>query len=63
MSKAKNGLDKNLSNVTEDLDTAAVNAHDAQQLQQAVNDRRHQDALNHDNPNDLNSADLTNKRG
>ncbi|PZD96370.1 hypothetical protein DNH61_07605 [Paenibacillus sambharensis] len=63
MSKAKKGLDKNLSNVVEDLNVTAVNAHNAQQLQQDVNDRRHQDALNHDDPTDLNSADLTNKRG
>ncbi|MBB6670186.1 hypothetical protein [Cohnella nanjingensis] len=46
-----NGMaDKNLSNVVEDLAEAPVNAHHAQQLQQKHNDRRHQDALNHDEP-------------
>lgn len=47
MTKQK-GLDKNLQNVVKDLDHGAVNAHHSQQLQQDVNDRRHQDALNHD---------------
>ncbi|WP_168736007.1 hypothetical protein [Cohnella fermenti] len=45
--------DKNLSNVAKDLEHAPVNAHHAQQLQQKKNDRRHQDALNHDNPTGL----------
>ena len=40
--------DKNLQNVAKDLDTDAVNSHNAQQIQQQVNDHRHQDALNHD---------------
>lgn len=46
MTKQK-GVDKNLQNVIEDLETMPVNAHNAQQLQQDTNDRRHQDALNH----------------
>lgn len=46
-----NGMaDKNLSNVVEDLAEEKVNAHHAQQLNQQHNDRRHQDALNHDQP-------------
>ncbi|MGZ9586673.1 hypothetical protein [Paenibacillus marinisediminis] len=45
-----NGKDKNLSNVAKRLDEQAVNSHHAQQLQQDHNDRRHQDALNHDHP-------------
>ncbi|WNR44606.1 hypothetical protein [Paenibacillus roseipurpureus] len=40
--------DKNLQNVAKDLDRNSVNSHNAQQLQQQVNDHRHQDALNHD---------------
>lgn len=49
-----NGLaDKNLSNVAKDLAQNPVNSHQAQQLQQKTNDRRHQDALNHDNTTDL----------
>jgi hypothetical protein len=49
-----NGMaDKNLSNVAEDLEQTPVNSHHAQQLQQKTNDRRHQDALNHDQPVDL----------
>lgn len=47
MSRSK-GVDKNLSNVVEDLDKTIVNSHHAQQLQQDTNDRRHQDALNHE---------------
>ena len=61
MSKAKGGLDKNLSNVVEDLKVTPVNSHQAQQIQQDTNDRRHQDALNHDEPNNLNSTDVTDK--
>jgi len=53
MTKAKNGLDKNLSNVVEDLNQTTVNSHHAQQIQQDTNDRRHQDALNHDKTTDL----------
>ncbi|WP_339322888.1 hypothetical protein [Paenibacillus sp. FSL W8-0194] len=53
MTKAKNGVDKNLSNVVEDLDQTRVNSHHAQQIQQDTNDRRHQDALNHDKTTDL----------
>lgn len=53
MTKAKPGLDKNLSNVVGDLDESPVNSHHAQQIQQDKNDRRHQDALNHDKTTDL----------
>lgn len=53
MTKAKGSHDKNLSNVVDDLNQTAVNSHQAQQLQQDSNDRRHQDALNHDHPTDL----------
>ncbi|CAM4524214.1 transposase [Paenibacillus endophyticus] len=53
MTKAKGTADKNLSNVVDALDIEAVNSHHAQQLQQDKNDRRHQDALNHDQPTDL----------
>jgi len=49
-----NGLpDKNLSNVVEELAQEPVNSHQAQQQQQQKNDRRHQDALNHDHTTDL----------
>ncbi len=48
-SDQKSGIrDKNLKNVVEELDTTAVNSHQAQQIQQDTNDRRHKDALNHD---------------
>ncbi|NIK79809.1 hypothetical protein FHS15_004976 [Paenibacillus castaneae] len=53
MTKAKGTADKNLSNVVEDLEIEPVNSHHAQQLQQDSNDRRHQDALNHDQPANL----------
>lgn len=53
MTKAKGTADKNLSNVVEALDIEPVNSHQAQQLQQDKNDRRNQDAINHDNPADL----------
>ena len=49
MTRAK-GTDKNLMNTVERLDENAVNSHHAQQIQQDHNDRRHQDALNHDHP-------------
>ncbi|WP_171687250.1 hypothetical protein [Paenibacillus planticolens] len=39
--------DKNLQNVAKDFEAAPVNSHNAQQVQQQVNDHRHQDALNH----------------
>jgi hypothetical protein len=45
--------DKNLKNVVKELAQDPVNSHHAQQLQQDKNDRRHQDALNHDQPVDL----------
>ncbi|WP_435168201.1 hypothetical protein [Paenibacillus glycanilyticus] len=53
MTKAKGSLDKNLSNVIDDLAQTPVNSHQAQQLNQDANDRRHQDGLNHDQPTDL----------
>ncbi|WP_169751045.1 hypothetical protein [Paenibacillus beijingensis] len=53
MTKAKGTADKNLSNVVKDLERSPVNSHHAQQLQQDTNDARHQDALNHDEPTDL----------
>jgi len=53
MTKAKGGVDKNLTNVVEDLDIEPVNGHHAQQLQQDANDRRNQAAMNHDHPPDL----------
>jgi len=53
MTKAKGNLDKNLSGVVKDLETTPVNSHQAQQIQQDANDRRHQDMLNHDEPVDL----------
>ncbi|WP_199898943.1 hypothetical protein [Paenibacillus popilliae] len=49
----KQNRDKNLRNVRADLETTPVNSHHAQQIQQDRNDRRHQDALNHDKPTDL----------
>jgi len=53
MSDSNGFVDKNLSNVAEDLAQNPVNSHEAQQLQQQKNDRRHQDALNHDHTTDL----------
>ncbi|MBN2981283.1 MULTISPECIES: hypothetical protein [Cohnella] len=50
--------DKNLRNVVSELKDTPVNSHQAQQVQQQHNDRRHQDALNHDEP----GADLGPKR-
>ncbi|WP_010279794.1 hypothetical protein [Paenibacillus senegalensis] len=42
--------DKNLQNTVKELDqkAEAVNSHQQQQIQQDTNDRRHQDALNHE---------------
>ncbi|WP_167747171.1 hypothetical protein [Cohnella luojiensis] len=48
MSDSNGFVDKNLSNVVEDLGKNPVNSHHAQQIQQQKNDHRHQDALNHD---------------
>ncbi|MFD1957176.1 hypothetical protein ACFSL6_24155 [Paenibacillus thailandensis] len=53
MTKAKGTSDKNLFNVVQELDKNPVNSHQAQQLEQDSMDRRHQDALNHDEPTDL----------
>jgi len=53
MTKAKGNVDKNLSGVVKDLENEPVNSHQAQQIQQDANDRRHQDMLNHDEPTDL----------
>lgn len=47
MSKRR-GPDKNLSNEVKDLKKTPANSHQAQQWQQDRNDRRHQDALNHE---------------
>jgi hypothetical protein len=47
MTKNKGYADKNLQNVAKDLDQPAFTGLTAQQLQQQTNDRRHQDALNH----------------
>jgi hypothetical protein len=47
MTKNKSAVDKNLQNVVSDLELVPINAHNAQQLQQDKNDRRHQDLLNH----------------
>ncbi|WP_193571510.1 hypothetical protein [Paenibacillus psychroresistens] len=44
----KKAKDKNLQNVDKNLKKSAVNSHQAQQIQQDTNDRRHKDALNHD---------------
>lgn len=59
MSKAKGTADKNLSNVVEDLAQTPVNSHQAQQMQQQSNDRRHQDALNHDETPDMENFKTT----
>ncbi|MNV91323.1 hypothetical protein D3C71_1858080 [compost metagenome] len=40
--------DKNLQNEVKRLDMEGVNAHNAQQLNQDLNDRKHMDALNRD---------------
>lgn len=53
MTKVKGTADKNLSNVVQDLDKNPVNAHQAQQFEQDVIDRRRQDEINHDEPTDL----------
>jgi len=53
MTRAKGTADKNLSNVVEALETEPVNSHQAQQLQQDKNDRRHKDSINFDQPTDL----------
>ncbi len=47
MTKKKTN-DKNLQNVAKDLQKNPVNSQQAQQMQQDSNDRRHQDALNHE---------------
>jgi hypothetical protein len=59
MTKNKSNVDKNLQNVVKDLNKPIFNGHQAQQEQQHTNDRRHQDALNHDKPTD--SSILTDK--
>ncbi|SDS76510.1 hypothetical protein [Paenibacillus herberti] len=53
MTKNKSAVDKNLQNVVKDLEQEPVNAHNANQLQQHSQDRRHQDNLNHENETDL----------
>lgn len=46
MTKARNGVDKNLQNVVESLEQPDINAFANMQQQQDKNDRRHQDRLN-----------------
>ncbi|MEC2346799.1 hypothetical protein P9H28_22255 [Paenibacillus barengoltzii] len=53
MSRSKSGIDKNLTNVVEDLDQTPVNAHHAQQMQQKVNDLRHTNMENRDHNKDM----------
>ncbi|MGG3455824.1 hypothetical protein [Paenibacillus rhizolycopersici] len=53
MARSKSGIDKNLTNVVEDLERTPVNAHQAQQMQQKVNDRRHRDINNRDHNKDM----------
>ncbi|CAM4512552.1 hypothetical protein HMSSN036_78020 [Paenibacillus macerans] len=53
MAKGKAGVDKNLTNVVSDLERDPANSHEAQQMQQAVNDRRHRDALNRHKNKDM----------
>ncbi|MNJ05305.1 hypothetical protein D3C73_1665400 [compost metagenome] len=45
--------DKNLGNVVHDLEQSPVNSHQAQQLQQDVNDRRRHDVRNHNKERDM----------
>jgi hypothetical protein len=45
MTKAKNGVDKNLQNVVDDLDKPNITSFTNMQMQQDKNDRRHQDRL------------------
>ncbi|GAA4854528.1 hypothetical protein GCM10023310_36800 [Paenibacillus vulneris] len=61
MTKNKSHVDKNIQNVVKDLEHTAVNSHHAQQIQQQTNDRRHQDALNHDKPSQYESISLSDK--
>lgn len=46
MTKARNGVDKNLQNVVESLNVPDLPAMANQQINQDKNDRRHQDKLN-----------------
>lgn len=46
--KRSKNVDKNLQNVVKDLDQIKVNSSHARQIQQDRNDRRNQDAMNHD---------------
>lgn len=45
MTKAKNGIDKNLQNVVDELERPNITAHTNMQLQQDQDDRRHTDKL------------------
>lgn len=56
MTKSHGTADKNLQNVVEALEHTPVNSHHAQQLQQDKNDRRHQDAMNHDKTEDMDAS-------
>lgn len=53
MTKPHGTADKNLQNVTDELEHTPVNSHQAQQLRQDKNDRAHQDAMNHDKTEDM----------
>lgn len=53
MSRAKSGLDKNLSNVVKDLEKNPVNSLDAQQMERHKNDVRKNDAINHQHEVDM----------
>ncbi|MGG6314614.1 hypothetical protein [Paenibacillus macerans] len=53
MTRSKSGIDKNLTNVAEDLARNPVNGQEAQQMQQKVNDRRHRDINNRDHNKDM----------
>ncbi|WP_199623753.1 hypothetical protein [Paenibacillus alkalitolerans] len=45
MTRAKNGVDKNLQNVVDELERPNITAHTNMQLQQDQDDRRHRDKL------------------
>lgn len=47
MTKAKNGVDKNLQNVVEDLDRPNINAYMNMKEEQDKADRRHTDKLSY----------------
>ncbi|GGH38278.1 hypothetical protein GCM10008013_46260 [Paenibacillus segetis] len=53
MTKSKTGTDKNLENTVSGLSHTPVTSHEAQQLQQEANDRRHLDVHNHRKETDM----------